>query len=408
MAGKTQVPEGWQLVQLGGVAEVVMGQSPPSTTVFDWDDQHSSNTGLPFIQGNAEFNDRFPQPVKWCIEPLKIARQGDALISVRAPVGETNRANCLLAIGRGLAAIRFIVADSSFGWHILNHAKQSFERVTQGSTFKAIGGKEVRSLPILLPPMAEQRAIAAVLDSIDEAIEGAEAVIAAAERLRDALLHELLTRGIPGRHTEWRDAPGVGTIPADWEVARLGDVAEVNRDSWDPVEGSPILYLDLTAVVAPGILSSPKEVAAKDAPSRARRQVQSGDVLVSTVRPYLRGFARVRHAPDNLVASTGFAVLTPSGGVNGSYVYHHVMTPGFARHLEGAMTGQAYPAVRPDDVASYRFGLPPLPEQQAIAATLDGVDEAIEGNRVERDRLQLLKASASDALLTGRVRVGRA
>ena len=73
------------------------------------------------------------------------------------------------------------------------------------------------------PSPAEQRAIAAVLDSIDEAIERTEAVIAATERLRDALLHELLTRGVPGWHSEWKEAPGIGTIPACWEVVRLGE-----------------------------------------------------------------------------------------------------------------------------------------------------------------------------------------
>ena len=80
--------------------------------------------------------------------------------------------------------------------------------------------------PVSLPPLPEQRAIAGVLDSIDEAIESAEAVIVATERLRDALLHELLTRGVPGWHTEWKDVPGIGTIPTDWEVVRLGDKIE--------------------------------------------------------------------------------------------------------------------------------------------------------------------------------------
>ena len=61
---------------------------------------------------------------------------------------------------------------------------------------------------VTVPPLPEQRAIAAVLDSIDDAIEGAEAVIAATEGLRDALLHDLLTRGLPGQHTEFRDVPG--------------------------------------------------------------------------------------------------------------------------------------------------------------------------------------------------------
>ena len=168
-------------------------------------------------------------------------------------------------------------------------------------------------------------------------------------------------------------------IPDGWRRVRLGDVAEVNRSNWDPSNGSSIRYLDLTAVSAPGILSPARLVQAADAPSRARRRVASGDILVSTVRPNLRGFARVREASDNLVASTGFAVVTPWDTVDGSFAYHHVMTSQFAAHLIGATTGQAYPAVRPIDVEAYQLLLPPLTEQRAIAAVLDSIDDAIEG-----------------------------
>lgn len=76
-------------------------------------------------------------------------------------------------------------------------------------------------------------------------------------------------------------------------------------------------------------------------------------------------------------------------------------------HLENATTGQAYPAVRPADVAAYKFSLPPLAEQRAIAAVLDSVDAAIERAREERCDLWSLQASTSEALLTGRVRVGQ-
>ena len=329
------------------------------------------------------------------------------MISVRAPVGETNRANTTLGIGRGLAAIRFEELDTrNFGWHAVNHAKGAFESVAQGSTFKAIDGQVLRSLPILLPPLPEQRTISAVLDSIDDAIDHTEAVIAATEQLRDSLLHELLTCGVPGWHMEWKEAPGVGTMPASWEVVRLGDVAEVNARAWDPSDGNNILYLDLTAVVVPGVLAPPRDLAAKDAPSRARRRVQAGDILVSTVRPNLRGFARVTAAPENLIASTGFAVVTAKCMVDDSLLYHHVMTDEFANYLEESTTGQAYPAVRAVDVANFRFAIAPLPEQQTIAALLDSVDEAIKRGRKERDALTSLKASAADALLSGRVRVG--
>ena len=224
MKSNTQLLGGWKVVPLANVAEIVMGQSPPGSTVSEWDGDSRVDTGLPFIQGNAEFGDMFPQPAKWCGRPVKIAEQGDTLISVRAPVGEVNRAGERTAIGRGLAAIRFTSADSHFGWHIVNHAKHEFARVTQGSTFQAIGGNELRALSVFLPPLAEQRAIAAVLDSIDEVIERTDAVIAATERLRDALLHELLTRGVPGWHSEWKEVSGIGTVPACWEVVRLGEI----------------------------------------------------------------------------------------------------------------------------------------------------------------------------------------
>ena len=114
------------------------------------------------------------------------------------------------------------------------------------------------------------------------------------------------------------------------------------------------------------MLAPPRELAAKDAPSRARRRVQAGDILVSTVRPNLRGFARVTAAPVNLIASTGFAVVTAIR-VDGSLLYHHIMTDEFANYLEESTTGQAYPAVRAIDVANFRFAVGPLPEQQTFA-----------------------------------------
>ena len=212
---------------LGDLAEIVMGQSPPGRTVIDWDGAADFQDGLPFIQGNAEFGSDHPEPRRWCNKPLKVAEHGDTLISVRAPVGETNRANCRMAIGRGLAAIRFSSADPNYGWHIVNHAKSKFLRVAQGSTFHAVGRDEVQGLGVALPPVAEQRAIAAVLDAIYETIERTEAVISATERLRDALLHELLTRGIPELHTSWSQVPSLGTVPSNWHVARLIDVFEI-------------------------------------------------------------------------------------------------------------------------------------------------------------------------------------
>ena len=118
--------------------------------------------------------------------------------------------------------------DRSFLSHLLRsdplhlHAMQG----VAGTKMPRTSWKHLRRFTFPLPPPLEQRDIAAVLDSIYEAIEATEAVIGATELLRDVLLHELLTRGVPGWHTEWKDAPGMGTIPACWQVKQLGDVIE--------------------------------------------------------------------------------------------------------------------------------------------------------------------------------------
>ena len=194
--------------------------------------------------------------------------------------------------------------------------------------------------------------------------------------------------------------PHGNPIPNGWRLVRLGDVTNINGDSWNPTDDPHILYLDLTSVVAPGRLAPPKEILTSEAPSRARRRVRSGDILVSTVRPYLQGFARIRKAQRNLVCSTGFAVLSPQTGVNGSYIYHEVMTSRFLLKLQAAMTGQAYPAVRPDDVAAYRMPLPPLPEQRAIAEVLDSIDEAIEKTEAVVAATEQLRDALLHRLLT--------
>ena len=129
----------------------------------------------------------------------------------------------------GLARPRKDAVDGAFLAEVLtsSESRKQFARIANGVTRFGLTLDATKAFPILLPPLPEQRAIAAVLDSIDDAIEGAGAVIAATGQLRDSLLHDLLTRGLPGQHTEFRDVPGLGTIPADWEVVRLGDVATV-------------------------------------------------------------------------------------------------------------------------------------------------------------------------------------
>ena len=402
------LPDGWLMAHLGDVAKVETGGTPSRANPEYW------GGSIPWMSSGEINQRRLSATAEHITEEglrnsnAKVYPAGTVMVAMNGQGATRGKASLLgidASCNQSLAALHSLEKSlNRFIFHFLDVSYNYLRSIT-GDGRKGLNLELIRSILIPLPPLEEQRGIAAVLDSIDEAIEREEAVVAATECLRDAMLHKLLTRGIPGRHSEWRDVPGLGIIPASWEVARLGEVAEVNKGNWDPIEGNDILYLDLTSVAAPGVLSAPTPLAANDAPSRARRRVASGDILISTVRPNLRGFARVPAAPENLIASTGFAVLTPNSDASGSFLYHHVMNLRFAMHMEAATTGQAYPAVRPSDVADYRIPLPPLPEQDVIAEAVDAVENAINSGRIETHNLKSLKASAAEALLTGKTRV---
>ena len=140
-----------------------------------------------------------------------------------------------------------------------------------------------------------------------------------------------------------------------WRSTTLGELAQVNPEQLgsrtDP--SFTLEYLDIAAIKGPGVIGPSRTLKFSEAPSRARRRVRADDILVSTVRPYLQNFARIREATNNLVASTGYAVVRPKEQTDGRFLYQHVMSDGFVEFLKPRMRGSNYPAVRSADVEEY-------------------------------------------------------
>ena len=187
-----------------------------------------------------------------------------------------------------------------------------------------------------------------------------------------------------------------------WRSTTLGELAQVNPEQLGSrTDPSYVLeYLDIAAIEQPGVIGRSRTLKFSEAPSRARRRAREGDILVSTVRPYLRNFARIRESTNNLVASTGYAVVRPGDRVDGSFLYQHVMSDGFVEFLKPRMRGSNYPAVKGADVEEYTLSLPSLAEQRKIAATLSSVDDAIEKTQAVIDQVQVVKRGLMRDLLT--------
>lgn len=154
------------MARLSEICAINMGQSPDSSTY------NEDGNGLPFFQGNADFGETYPAVRMWCSEPTKMAQVKDILISVRAPIGALNIANCECCIGRGLAALTVNedICAQKYLWHVLSSKVDELNSKGTGSTFKAINKKTLAETEIPLPPLDEQRKIAAVLDKVSDLI----------------------------------------------------------------------------------------------------------------------------------------------------------------------------------------------------------------------------------------------
>jgi type I restriction enzyme S subunit len=172
-----------------------------------------------------------------------------------------------------------------------------------------------------------------------------------------------------------------------WPTRQLWEVL-LPTEQRDPTQrpNEEFSYVDIA-----GIDNLAKEIREKkimiggDAPSRARKVIRSGDVIVSTVRPNLNAVARVPSSLNNQICSTGFSVLRPSAELNAGYLFHFVRSPFFIEYLVNKTRGASYPAVSDMDIKSVRMPLPPLAEQDRIVRILDEA-EVLRRIRAEADR----------------------
>ncbi|EGR2700274.1 putative type I restriction-modification system specificity determinant [Vibrio diabolicus E0666] len=217
----SEIPIGWSTTPLKYVASINMGQSPSS------EDCNIDGIGVPFLQGNAEFGVKSPTEKQFCPIPKKVAKAGDLLFSVRAPVGSLNFANKDFGIGRGLCSIRGTNAISqSFLWWVLPSYKYQFDAIATGSTFEAVSAEEVGNLNLALPPILEQTQIANFLDhetaKIDTLIEKQQQLIKLLKEKRQAVISHAVTKGLnPQAPMKDSGVEWLGEVPEHWDRIKL-------------------------------------------------------------------------------------------------------------------------------------------------------------------------------------------
>ena len=143
---KREIPEGWGVKKLSQIANITMGQSPSGSSYND------DGIGEIFFQGSTDFGWRYPTIRQYTTEPSRMAKSGDILLSVRAPVGTLNIADNDCCIGRGLAALNSKSGYDSYLYYVMEYFKQIFDhRNNSGTTFGSITRDDLHSLKLIYP-----------------------------------------------------------------------------------------------------------------------------------------------------------------------------------------------------------------------------------------------------------------
>ena len=416
-----EVPVHWEVKRLKYLA-TVNDEALPETTDPSMEIDYVDIGNVDPIQGITDV-----EKLVFADAPSRarrIARQGDVIIStvrtyLRA-IAQIGATDANLIVSTGFAVIRPWQMDDGFVAYAVN-APYFVERVVAhsvGVSYPAINASELVCLGIALPSLREQRAIAAFLDRetarIDALVARKERLIALLQEKRTALITQAVTKGLDSNvpmkdsGVEW-----LGEVPAHWEVKRLKYLSTVNDEALpettDP--GMEIDYVDIGNVDPIQGITDVEKLVFADAPSRARRIVRRGDVIISTVRTYLRAIAKIGATDANLIVSTGFAVIRP-WQMDDGFVAYAVNAPYFVERVLAHSVGVSYPAINASELVCLGIALPSLPEQHTIAAFLDHetakIDALIAKVRKAIDLLREQRTALISVAVTGKIDVREA
>ena len=373
------------MARLEDICSINMGQSPESSSY------NENGEGMPFFQGNADFGELHPTVRIWCNAPTKIAECGDILISVRAPIGALNIADKQCCIGRGLAALTVneTLCSPKYLWYGLECKVDELNSKGTGSTFKAINKKTLAETEIPLPPLEEQRRIAALLDKVSDLITKRRAQL-------DKL--DLLVKA---RFVEMFGDPFINSMT--WERIKIKDAVTVEpqngmykpqSDYVTDGSGTPILRIDgfYDGVVTD--FSSLKRLRCNDK-EKQKYLLKENDIVINRVNSieYLGKCAHITGLIEETVYESNMMRMHfDTARFNPVYITHLLCS----RFVYDQVVNHAKKAVNQasinqKDVLDFDVYQPPIDFQNVFADFVNQVERSKLKLRQSLDKLETLK-----------------
>jgi len=276
--------------------------------------------------------------------------------------------------------------------------------------------KNVNRFLIATPSISEQKSIAGYLDNktsqIDQEINLLTQKAEQYGKLKQSLINETVTQGLD-KSVAMKDSgiEWIGDIPEHWEVKRIKEISTINKSSLSEKTqlDYEFEYIDIGSVTY-GIKGySTERMTFKDSPSRAKRIVEKGDTIISTVRTYLKAIASISENVQDLIVSTGFAVISPKWQLNEKYCSYVLTSEFIIDEINAKSKGVSYPAITATEIGGLLFLMPPIEEQNIISIYLDEKTNQIDtitqtiNNKISK--LKELRKTLINDVVTGKIKV---
>ena len=420
-----EIPEGWGVKRLKYLLKSVESGSRESQEQEFNDVDKIPSIGGEHISwsGNIEFTDNKFVSKKYFLRLKKgKIKTGDVLlVKDGATIGKTafvkNEINAAINEHVFILRTNNNFKDGLLYYNLVSDFTQDLINLfSRGAAQAGLPSDFVSNIFLLIPPEPEQTAIATFLDhktaKIDELIKKNEGLIELLKEKRQAIISHAVTKGLdPNAKMKDSGIEWLGEIPEGWEVKRLKYVANVNPEALieNINPAYELKYVDISNVGEEGLINKPEIMLFEDAPSRARRIIRQNDVIVSTVRTYLKAIAYFSNPDSNLIVSTGFAVLRVSDAVLPKLLYYFVRSDFFVESIMANSVGVSYPAINSSVVAGLPILVPPKNQQSEIIKFLDKetkkYDDLMKKILSQIDALKEYRQALISNVVTGKVRV---
>ena len=408
---KSQESKEWQTRKLDEIADINLGQSPKGEYYNEVGD------GPHFIQGSKNFGNKYTELERFCSQPKREAKEGDVLISVRAPVGPVNIAPEDLCIGRGVTALRLNEGSNEFLFYFLKHFEDKWAQFADGTTFNSITKSDLENLDVPYFPLKERNKIASILSRLDEKIEVNNQIDDILDKIASNLFESWFVDY--KSHNEFKSSK-IGDVPPDFSVSSLETVLSFQRgfsysgddlideeSDLEPSDGYPMINLGTTSpgggYNADGIKYSrklPKE----------RYRIKSGDLVISHTdmtqdRKILGSPTLVPELSQEEMLFSHHLYKVTETNLPVEYLYYYFLSPYFKPKAENFASGTTVLSFSSKIASDVHIPIPPQSELDQYVEKVRPLFMKKEMIRKENDKIANLRDTLLPNLMSGEIRV---